>query len=542
MSMPTHRNATHVRSSIAQAVTQLPPETLHQIVKHCGIEACGDLLTLATPSQLTAVLDLDLWHGAHPGADAHFDVDRFGTWLEVLVDAGDDVAARTVAALDASLTIAGLSRYVRIFDPGTFEPTAQSDDEPMDRHEMMHAGTSRDMPECEIGGYLVRARRADTWDAILALLAALDTNHADDFHAIMQGCRRLSHSRPEVDGLDDLLQAPEQSLHDLAVDREHRHAERGFVTPADARAFLEAARHVDLAVTPATTSDVSAAAMLAGAWLHVADGTAAGGPDARQVPTQGADHPPAPVDTIVGQLIDAGVVPDRQRRLLRAAADVDDTATNDFPLLKRLMTHVRHRVPAAFEARSHELVFLTNALMAGCAVQSRPFTPQEASEAAASVCHLGLECWSPRGPLPDAFLADHDLIAVFEVGWSVLHRDVSLFVADRLLAVVDEIHTRDVDTRRGLGELARRLATDRRAGTPWLARGATDVLATLDVTAWMAVRGLLDECPILPAALTAILERRIRSVSPTAFRFISTRAQIGDVRVFMRALPRLLAG
>ena len=53
--------------------------------------------------------------------------------------------------------------------------------------------------------------------------------------------------------------------------------------------------------------------------------------------------------------------------------------------------------------------------------------------------------------------------------------------------------------------------------------------------------GLLDECPILPAALTAVLERRTTAVSPTAFEFISTAAQIGDIRVFMRTLPGLLS-
>ena len=72
--------------------------------------------------------------------DEQFDVDRFGEWLEVLVDTGDSVAARTVAALDTNVVVAGLSRYVRVFDPGIFEPTAQSDDEPMDRHEAMREG------------------------------------------------------------------------------------------------------------------------------------------------------------------------------------------------------------------------------------------------------------------------------------------------------------------------------------------------------------------------------------------------------------------
>jgi len=35
--------------------------------------------------------------------------------------------------------------------------------------------------------------------------------------------------------------------------------------------------------------------------------------------------------------------------------------------------------------------------------------------------------------------------------------------------------------------------------------------------------------------------RRTTPVSPTAFEFSSTTAQTGDVRVFMRALPRVLS-
>ena len=57
----------------------------------------------------------------------------------------------------------------------------------------------------------------------------------------------------------------------------------------------------------------------------------------------------------------------------------------------------------------------------------------------------------------------------------------------------------------------------------------------------ISVLGLLDECPIVPETITAVLERRKTPVSPTAFEFISTKAQIGDVRVFMRMLPDLLS-
>ena len=34
--------------------------------------------------------------------------------------------------------------------------------------------------------------------------------------------------------------------------------------------------------------------------------------------------------------------------------------------------------------------------------------------------------------LPDTFLIHHDLVSAFEVGWAVLHEDVSMFVAEQL--------------------------------------------------------------------------------------------------------------
>jgi hypothetical protein len=223
------------------------------------------------------------------------------------------------------------------------------------------------------------------------------------------------------------------------------------------------------------------------------------------------------------------------------------------------MTFALQQDEHVYAQRSGELGFLANTLVAGCSIQSRPFTPQEASDAAACICNLGLECWPAHWPAsespralsgrardttspPDVFLLHHDLVTAFEIGWSVLYRDVSLFAADQLIATLDDLRCVDDEMRRELRALRQKLVKHREAGTPWLARDAAEVLAMLDTTSWVAVLGLLDECPNLPAALSAVLERRTTRVSPTAFEFISTTTQIGDVRVFMRALPTRLSG
>jgi hypothetical protein len=467
---------------LAGLVPRLPAASLHELIRACGLEACTALVAAATPVQLQAVLDADLWPALRPGLDASFDGGRFGEWVEALVATSESDAARIVAALDHAVVVSGLSSHVRVLDVAVLSAPATDDAPP--------AVEASDR-SCEIGGYLVVARRRDAWDAIVALLRALGDDHAECFHALMCGCRRLSDTGRELDGLDDLLAAPEQWLDDAARDRDERRAEQGFATAADARAFLALARqrgrehqHGPLPPNP-----------IAAACLRAADEAAGAGPD-----------------------------------------DAQEQA----PL--------RH---------ARELAFLANTLVAGCAIQGRTFTPRDASAAALATCRLGLELWPSRqtdGPDTSATalvgpdlshpldLFDHrDLITAFEIGWSCLHDQVCLFTADRLLAVLAHLRCLDAETQIGLRALQRTLAAARVADAPWRARDALDVVATLDLPAWVSLCALLDECPVIAATLTASLERRTGAVSATDITFIATRAQLGLVRAFMTRLPEFLA-
>jgi hypothetical protein len=476
------------------------------------------------------VLDLDLWRNAQPGRDEGFDEERFGEWLELLMDAGSSVAARTVAAIDENLVIAGLARYVRVFDPATFIPAVPSDDEPFDAG----ATPSGDLA-CEVGGYVVRARRTDAWDAIVTLLLALDADYHDSFHAVMRGCRRLSYSTPEIDGLDDLLMQPEQVLHDLALAREHRRSQQGYLTPADARAFLEMARQARHQ-RPGASPSISP---IAGAYFRAADETALSAEESAQSPGRALDPATSAnvsesIDAVVDLLTEAGLLPERPRALLEGTTAQPSRLTR----MQRLMEHVRDSDDTAYVGRSSELAFLANTLMAGCSIQSRSFTAQEASDAAAGICNLGLEHWP--GGWPNAETLDHVLVMAFEVGWAVLHEDVSMFVTEQLIATLADLGHVDLDIQRGLHALRRELVRQRDAGTPWRARHALEVIAMLDGPAWASLLGLLGECPVVPAALRATLEGQTRAVSATAFEFISTTGQIDDVRAFMGKLVDVL--
>jgi hypothetical protein len=524
-------------TDLVRVVPHLAPETLHQLIRHCGLDVCAEIVALATPTQLASVLDLDLWRSAQPGHDERFDTERFGEWLELLVDADGTVAARAFAAMDEHIVVAGLSRYIRVFDSAAIATTP--DGEPPDIDLTSHQG-----PECDVGGYLVRGITTDGWDAIIALLLALDADHHDRFHAVMRECRRLSNSTPEVDGLDDLLTAPEQLLHDLAVDREHRRSQQGYSTPADARAFLLMARQ-----RPRPSRGEPLVNPLVAAYFRAANDTVVSGDDAAEDPPRHTLAPSTTLagvleasDAVVDMLIKAGLVPQRPRALLEGT----HSQPSRLALIRRLIEYVRDSDDTLYLARSHELAFLANTLVAGCSIQSRSFTPQEASDAAAGVCNLGLEHWPARWPepvapstadldvtLPDTFLMHHDLVSAFEVGWAVLHEDVSMFAAGQLVVALSNLRCGDGDIQKGLNSLRIELTKQREAGTPWHARDALDVIGMLDMPAWASVSGLLDECPVISAALPATLEGRTGAVSATEFEFISTGSQLARVREFM---------
>jgi hypothetical protein len=187
-------------------------------------------------------------------------------------------------------------------------------------------------------------------------------------------------------------------------------------------------------------------------------------------------------------------------------------------------------------ARSRELAFVANALLAGCSLDGHAFTAAQASEAAAATCNLGLEHRAHTQP------AEHDLIAAFECGWGLLQARVSFPLADRLIAILGGVGSLDAGVGRDLVILRRALIAQRRAGTPWRAHGGLDVLATLDLVAWTAVLGLLDECPVVADALTALVQRSTSPIDSGAFTFIATAEQLRDVDAFLDRLPDLLRG
>jgi hypothetical protein len=510
---------------LAKAVPRLPAELLHRIIQHHGLEDSAEIVALATPEQLARVFDLDLWQADRAGSDVQFDAERFGVWLHVLLEGGADVAARILAGMAPGLVTTGLTQHVRVFDVAAVMPYVTLEGE------LAGGGRSDDPFTCDIGGYRIEARRTDAWDAIVEALMTLEQTDADTFRHVMTGCRALSDSRPEESAMHALLDAPEQAMFDLALDREGRRAQQGYVTPAEAHAFLEMARRTPLdGPAPGDVNPIAKAYFQAldeqTRAAHadrpaLTDSTAAAGESTVVDPA---------VDGLVEVLLEAGILAPPARALPSGSGPEADRLSRIHAAL-----HVTlDRDPDLYAKRSGELGYLANTLVSGCSLQSRALTPQEASDAALAVCNLGLENWpdGSRGDAPGA----HDLVGAFQIGWAVLYERVSVTTARSLLDTLTQLRHHDRETQIEINRLRRELGRQLKAGTPWRARPGLEVLTTLDLPAWAALVGLLDECPVFPAALAT----NVQSVSATAFEFISENAQIDTVDVFLSSLPEAL--
>jgi hypothetical protein len=206
--------------------------------------------------------------------------------------------------------------------------------------------------------------------------------------------------------------------------------------------------------------------------------------------------------------------------------------------------------------RSQEIAYLANTILVGCSIQARPPTPQQASDAAVAVCDLGLENWphrwltksarrgstrlDPDRVLPDDFLVEHDLIGVFQVGWSVLYQSVCMYSAERLIRISTRLRSADSEIQSGLNTLRTEMTRQWKSGEPWRARESLDVIMILDMPAWAALVGLLDEYPVLHAGLSASRGSHARTVNASAFEFISSNRQIASIHEFMRSLAETL--
>ncbi|MEZ4236797.1 MAG: DUF6178 family protein [Myxococcota bacterium] len=221
-------------AELAQQVADLGPDGLAALVADVGLADAGHWLALATPAQVLEVLDAELWSVRR--GDERFDPRQFATWLEALVEVGDEIAADQLAAMPLELAVAGTFRQALVFDTdelwlavarGLMDPAID------------------DQPQVEIGEHLVVGRGLDGWDALVATLVTLAERHPEVTLALLEHCRELTDRAVGEASLEEAL-LDEGGEEDAFGEREDRRARRGFVAPHAARSFLALAVEIDL--------------------------------------------------------------------------------------------------------------------------------------------------------------------------------------------------------------------------------------------------------------------------------------------------------
>ena len=496
---------------LAKVVPHLQPDVLCRAIQALGLADSGDLVALLTPKQISRILDMDLWR-ALPGGGEAFDADRFGAWIETLMQSGPHVAAEKLVGLDIELVVSGLSKHAAVFDYAAISGYETLDGDRMPGR----------MPEgvgvCTVGGYVLEPRRMASWESIVELLMFLAEEHARFFHRVMRTCVRLSNGAREEDGFHDLLEEGEQNMYDLASHREVRREEQGYVAPLEARGFLKSARSLALDAHAPAASPIALAYFrdLRSREANPAESSA--DPMSIKAPEDDVDpHTVAIVTELFRSAADAAVPP---RALLSAGE----------PVISRLgavQDHVR-----AHAAGEEELAFLTNVLISGSLLRGSPFDPNTASNAAASTCNLGLEHWPSHW-------AARDLVTAFQVGWRILHRDVCMFAAQRLHDALRTIRCTDGDVQVQLHQLRSELKRHVRDEAPWRAAESLDVILSLDTVAWAGMLSLINEFPLLHAAVASA--GSIRQIKADDFRFIASAGDLERVRTFVESLPSRLS-
>jgi hypothetical protein len=366
------------RPGLVAAVRELPGATLGRLIDRIGLEDAGELVALASTAQLERVLDDDLWRAERTGGDETFRPERFVLWLRVMLEAGEAHLVRRLVELPQDLVALAVHRLVLVLDMDVVEEQlgwAGDEGEPIAR--ALESAVFEGWEE-----FRVIARDQDAWEDVWGALVSLDRDHHDRLRAILEQCCAMDTEYISGQGgLYQVLTADQMLDGDVAAGREDRRGAEGFVSPADARAFLELARRggEGPARDPITSAYFRA-------WQ----------PGTRR-PPKPADARAAAADRggLAALLREARVIaPAQPLAALPPAAKIDGEVPEPrhlvAPMFEQAMSELRQRDPELFSARARELGYLVNVWIAGGSHEGRRPRPVEALETVLATCEAGL--------------------------------------------------------------------------------------------------------------------------------------------------------
>lgn len=306
--------------SLLQTIGALEPAALGRVILHVGLEDCAELVALTSREQLEGLFDDDLW------PDDVFASERFALWLALMLEAGDAWTADRLTVLPQDLVRFAFHRLVIVLRLEEVVLTSNARDR---AHAERIEAALDSCPSEELGAYVIVARQADGWDAIIGALVALHDHEHDAFERLLDACAELALDEiDEAGGLYEMLTSSAAAAEDALDGRDERRGRRGFVSQDEARAFFAEVQRTSLDALCASPGDG-----LFRAYLRRLD-----------------DAPPLDEETLLRMLREAGVdVPNIVRAIPGPPTGFD-----------RAMTALAESNPEAFELANEALAFLGN--------------------------------------------------------------------------------------------------------------------------------------------------------------------------------------
>jgi hypothetical protein len=382
------------RPELVSAVRDLPAPVLGKLIDRIGLEDAGELVALASTAQLERLFDDDLWKAARAGEDETFRPDRFALWLRVMLESGEEFLIQRLCALPQDLLTLAVHRLVLVIDMDLLGEHFSGPCDELDGLERaLEDSTFEEWEE-----FRLIARDPSAWDDIWNALLSLDRDHHDYLRAILEQCCAMTTEYiGGLGGLYQVLTSDEMLESDISAGREDRRAAEGFISPADARSFLELARRGDTSAERDPITRAYFRALEQPAVEKPADAAAPAVQGSKLATTRGD------VSQLVQLLEAAEVVAPASPQPLAALTEGAGTgkskkskaksaakAKRTAPLFEDAMSALREADPRVFSERVEELGYLVNVLVAGGEHEGRPPRPVEALETVLQTCEAGL--------------------------------------------------------------------------------------------------------------------------------------------------------
>jgi hypothetical protein len=225
--------------NLLQRVRSLAPSRLTELIRQVGLEDAGEIVELASSSQLARLFDEDVWVTGAGAEQEELSADRFALWLEVIAEGGEETVAERLVSLPSAMVHLGFSKLIVVLNDERLERLAMAmDEEDADELDKRLDGFSQEQWQ----EFRVLSRVERHWDTAWSSLISLDARHSSELRTILEHCERLSRELlDKQEDATDVFDALDEVEEEARGERDARRSREGYVALQDARAFLRLA-------------------------------------------------------------------------------------------------------------------------------------------------------------------------------------------------------------------------------------------------------------------------------------------------------------